>query len=140
MHTRADYRAPSDPHVIPNLDRHATLKTNPSLGGAHRVRRSIDLHRRTEQHARADQNRRYIQDDTVEVKVDLVAECDIATIVAVERRFDPDALTRRGNQLPDDAGTLVGLVSGCIVKPLEKSAGAESFRRELRIKRIIEFA
>ena len=114
------------------------LESRPAHCSAQRVRCRIDLNGRPEQHARPDPHRRDIEHDAIEIEKHRIAERDVAPVVAVERRLDPDIAARRRDQLPDHAAALLLLIVAGLVERAEEQSGAAALGGQRRIARVVE--
>src|SRR5947209_2010011 len=104
------------------------------------MRGGIDLHRRAEQREVADLDPADVEYDAVEVEEALLAEEDVAAIVAIKRRLHPDAIAARAHQLDQDATAQldIGLAGG--VEVPTQVAGSIAGAGKFRIEGVIQLA
>ena len=132
-------RAAAHPDVRSDVDRLAEFFAAPLLR-VERVQRRVDLHRRSKQGEVADPHRTDVQDNAVEIEEHPLAELDIRTVVAIERRLHPHAVAALTEQVAQHAATfrLLRLARG--VELLTEITRPGTRRQQLGIERVVHFA
>src|SRR5262245_22607298 len=97
----ADDRPAAHPHIGTDLDGLGELLP-PAQVGVHRVRGGVDLHRRAEQREVTDLDQAHVEDHTVEVEEDPLAQQDVRAVVAEEWWLHPDRLPALAEKLLQD--------------------------------------
>src|SRR5690606_12609451 len=129
-----------DPDVVPDGHRPPGFEPRTALVRVHRMGRRIDVHPGTEQDVRADPHRRDIEDDTVEVEEDVVAEADVAAVVAEERRLDRRVRAAVENELAQQRRPPFGLAAAGGVVVAAQVARPPPLGDELGIGRVVGLA
>src|SRR5690606_16467914 len=98
----------------------------------------VNLHGRPTQYPRTDTNRHDIQHNTVEVEIHIVAQRDVAAVVAEKRRFDPGVTALGRYQHSEQVGAFFPLLVARVVETLEQQPGLLALCAQLGILRIVE--
>ncbi len=133
----AEDRPAADPDVVADFDGFGEFEPLCPFVGTHRVGGGVDLDAGADQHAAADTNGGDIEENAIEVEVHVIAEGDIAAVIAEKRRLDPEVLAGVGEQLAQEAAAEVGLVVGGVIELFEQEPGAAAFGGQLGIARVV---
>ncbi len=133
-HPRTDDRGATDPDV--RADRHGLGEfLPPAQFGVKRMRRRVNLDRRTKQRVVADADGTHVEDDAVEVEEDALAEKDVRAVVAEERRLHPDILAAGTEQRDQDPPPLILVAFARVRSGPDTDLERGSARRRVRDRR-----
>src|SRR5690606_10652369 len=136
-HAGENDRAAADPHVGADRHRPPELTTASQLR-IHRVRGRVDLHGRSDQGVASDDDGADVKDDAVEVEEHPLAQSDVQSVVAEERRLDPRRIAARAEQLGEDPTPQFRLILPRRIQlPAQAPRPAAEFD-EFAVERIVE--
>src|SRR5205823_14246200 len=132
-------RAAAHPDARSGVDRLAEFFSAPLLR-VQRMERRVDLHRRSEQGEVADPHRTDVQDNAVEIEEHPLAEFDVQSVVAVERRLHPHRIATPAKQFAQNAAAALALRLARGIEVLAEITCARTRRDELRIEWVVHLA
>jgi hypothetical protein len=138
-HSRANDGSASNPDIRANGDRLRRFKPPASFGGTDRMGRRVNLNGWSEKHIVSDGHPRDIENDTVEVKKDLVAQYDVRSVVAEKRGLNR-SIGLQTKKFSKQVLSLLGLILTCGVEQLTKIATTSPVAAEFLVEWIVKLA
>src|SRR5262249_26963687 len=111
------------------------LGSSDALSCVHRMMSRVQLHRRAKFDIVSNLDHGAVEEDTVEVRVDAVAEADVDSIIAKERRLDPDLGAAVAKQAAQQLITFGKFILTGLVVSGEKLASPPPQREQFRVGR-----
>lgn len=94
----ADDSPGADPHIVADGNGQHIFERRTALFGINGMLRRVDQDARRKHDVAADPHLRPVEDHAIEIDEDMIAEMDVVSVIALERRHDQHALPHSAQQ------------------------------------------
>src|SRR5690606_18519470 len=138
--TWIDDGAAADPDVVLNPHRPGRFQPGSAYCCIQRMGGGIDLHCRANQHVVADLHLGTVQYHAIEVEEDGLAQVNVAAVVALEWRLDPDLAAAGTEQFSQQIAAFFQLLRPAVIECLEQFPRPPPLQYQLIVARVIELS